>query len=123
MLEVMQQQQKNYGLVSNVSGLNTKQAFSLYSREPRAFVMADVTAAVIADSPQREVLEDYSGAATIVAFTVLYDKQGAERLLVIAENAAQQRCLAYSQDTSLIEYALAHDLIGTAIAIAVSLRR
>lgn len=117
MLEVMQQQQKNYGLVSNVSGLNTKQAFSLYSREPRAFVMADVTAAVIADSPQREVLEDYSGAATIVAFTVLYDKQGAERLLVIAENAAQQRCLAYSQDTSLIEYALAHDLIGTAIAV------
>ncbi|CAH0991087.1 3-ketoacyl-CoA thiolase [Sinobacterium norvegicum] len=117
MLEVMQQQNKNFGMVSNVSGLNTKQAFSVFSKTPRAFVMADVTADVVADSPLKEMANGYSGEAVVQAFTVLYNKQGAERLLVIAENAKHQRCLAHSQDATLMEYALHHDLVGLTVSI------
>ena len=117
MLEVMQLENKNYGLVSNVSGMNTKQAFSLYSKIPRAFVMADVTDEVIADMPEKTVLADYQGEAIIQAFTVLYNKHGAERVLVIAENSQQQRCLAYSHDIDLMHHALKEDLIGITVAI------
>ncbi|NRB39978.1 MAG: hypothetical protein HRU20_16170 [Pseudomonadales bacterium] len=117
MIDVMQAQNKNIGLVSNVSGMNTKQAFSLFSKTPRAFVMEDVTEAVIADSPAREVLDDYTGVAVIQAYTVLYNKQGAERVLIISENAQQQRQIAYSLQKELMDLALAEDLIGKTVNI------
>ena len=117
-LEVMQAQNNNFGMVSNVSGMNTKQAFSVFSKQPRAFALADVTDAVIADSPALEVLNDYSGTASIKAFTVLFNKQGAERAVIIAENADNQRMLAYSQQDDVMQTAMTDDLLGQSVSIA-----
>lgn len=112
MVEALQAQDKNYGLVSNVSGMNTKQAFCLYSKNPHVYQMADVTPAVIADSPEKTLDKDFSGQAVIQAFSVLYDKKVAERLVVIAENDEGIRSIAFNKDDALMQRALSDDLIG-----------
>lgn len=117
MVEELQAQDKNYGLVSNVSGMNTKQAFCLYSKNPHVYQMADVTLDVIADSPEKTLDKLFCGVAVIQAFTVLYEKNVAERLLVIAEDVNGVRSIAFNKDEALMQLALTDDLIGREIDV------
>ncbi|ROR97924.1 acetyl-CoA C-acetyltransferase [Sinobacterium caligoides] len=117
MIERMQAENKNYGLVSNVSGMNTKQAFCLYSKKPQAFAVADVTAEVAADSPRKNVDGNFNGEAEVVAFTVLFTDNQPERLLIIAEASCGTRAVACNQDSQLMARALEEDLIGLPVTV------
>lgn len=101
---------KCYGAVSSVSGMMTKQAWGLWSNQPpvKAFAFLDVSEQVAANSRVLTVLDQYEGAVTIVAYTVLFQGDHPVRAIVIADTADRQRVLAWSENISLM-----HDMMAT----------
>jgi len=79
MAEVLRANPDATGLVTCVSGMLTKFAGALWSATPPTtlFAPADVTAAVAADMPPREVVAARDAAHTVIGSTVTYDDAGA----------------------------------------------
>ena len=118
MVEVLQANPGSNGVVSTVSGMMTKQGFGLYRTDACEYRFADVTADVETENTPIEVLADYAGAATVVAATVLYDKAGQQRAVVIADTADGKRCLGYSTEPAIMARVEAEDWVGVAVQIA-----
>lgn len=91
MAEVLRADPDATGLVTCVSGMLTKFAGALWSATPPTtlFASADVTAAVAADMPPREVVATRDAAHTVIGSTVTYDDVGAP---------ARQMCILEYED-------------------------
>ncbi|MCY4045694.1 MAG: hypothetical protein OXE99_11510 [Cellvibrionales bacterium] len=116
-LELLESINKVTALVSNISGMNTKQGLFLYSKNYQPFQYQDVTEKVAQVQTKKTVLTDYQGQATIVASTVLFQKNTAERVVVIAENESGERVVAYSQDAALFSDFEKQTQIGKSVAV------
>lgn len=101
-LELLMSAEKKNALVTNISGMNTKQGLFLYSREFQPFNYQDVTEKVASVQNQKQVDPDFEGDAKIIASTVLFQKNAAERVVTIAENEAGDRVVAFNQEPSLM---------------------
>jgi acetyl-CoA C-acetyltransferase len=91
MTEVLRADPDATGLVTCVSGMLTKFAGALWSATPPTtlFASADVTAAVAAAMPPREVVAARDAAHIIIGHTVTYDDAGAP---------ARQMCILEYED-------------------------
>lgn len=95
-------QNKTNALVSNISGMNTKQGLFLYSKTYQPFQYAEITAEVKKIQQRKEVLNTFTGQASIIASTVLFNKNQPERVVIIAENN-NQRIIAFSQQDHYLD--------------------
>jgi acetyl-CoA C-acetyltransferase len=109
------------GLVSSVSGMLTKQAFSVWSNRPPAtqqgFAWADVSATTKRQTETRPVCADYDGPATVAGYTVIGGAAGPERAVVIADLPDKRRTAATSEDVTLAEEMTRSEWCGRAIDV------
>jgi acetyl-CoA C-acetyltransferase len=108
------------GLVTCVSGMNTKQACALYSTEPNdgGWQYADVTAEVQAATRLCELVSGYEGAATIAGYTVLYQGDMAWRAVAVCDLPDGARTVAYSERSSVIDAMQGGEFCGRGVTVA-----
>lgn len=107
------------GLVTCVSGMNTKQACALYSTEPNpeGWQCADVTEEVLLATELCELVSDYEGGATIAGYTVLYQGDTAWRAVVVCDLPDGARTVAYSEQSTIIEALQGSECCGRQVAV------
>lgn len=107
-------------LLSCVSGIITKQAFALWSREPgdRPFVRLDLSNEVAQRQATVDVLQDYCGEGEVVACTVLHSPQGPPRAIALIETPSSQRAVATSADERLVEGIEQEEWVGKRVRVA-----
>lgn len=110
-----------HALISSVSGVLTKQAFGLWSSAAaaptREFVHADVSDAVARAVGVVDVLDDFSGTATIAGFTVLHGRGKVPQGLALADTANRQRVLATTDDAALTARMQTEEFVGRPVRI------
>jgi acetyl-CoA C-acetyltransferase len=108
------------GLVTTVSGLLTKPGVMVWANEPedRPPLVADLAAEAAAATETAEVVDDYTGPASVVTYTVTYDGLVPRRTLVIAGTPDGRRCVASNDDLDVAAQATSEELIGAAIDVA-----
>jgi hypothetical protein len=81
-------------------------------------LVCDLAAEAAAVTESVDVVRTHHGPATVTTATVGFDGMDPVRLYVLADIDSGRRCVASSADPSLIEAALAGELIGTGVVIA-----
>ncbi len=119
MVELLRENPKSTGLISTVSGMLTKQGLSLWSATKGVgeFAWADVSADVAEQTRLCNLTADYEGMADIVAATVLHNKHGAQRAIVIADTRQGDRLVAYSADEQVMKNVQQQGVVGKKIAV------
>lgn len=127
--ELLRAGRGRHALVSSVSGVLTKQAFGLWRSaaaspdaapapaSPRGFAHLDVSAAVAREAGVVEVLDDFSGSATVAGFTVLHGRGKAPRGLALADTTEGKRVLAATEDATLTARMQAEEFAGRPVRI------
>jgi hypothetical protein len=96
-------------------GTATKQSFGIYRNSPPPAGFAEVDAQDRVDLAPRDVLpEDWSGAVTVEAATVVFDREGPARLVAAVRDDAGARAWAHSTDPTLCTQAMATGIDGVA---------
>ncbi len=108
-----------HALISSVSGMLTKQAFGLWSREPprQPFRWLDETAAVSRAQQTVDVVPTYSGTATVAGYTVLYARDQAPYALAVVDTPDQRRALVTSRDPESLERLEAEEWVGREVLV------
>lgn len=106
-------------LVSCVSGLYTKQGFTVWSSAPgdRPFAVVDVTDEVRAAEPELPVTSAEEGTGTIAGCTVLYDGGEPQRAVAVIDLADGSRTTCGSSDLSVIDAMLSAECVGRPVVI------
>ncbi|MEM0953911.1 MAG: acetyl-CoA acetyltransferase [Pseudomonadota bacterium] len=119
MTENLRQKAGSKGMVSSVSGMLTKQAYGLWSRNPgeRGFVCLDLTAEVSLSSKPKELLEDYEGQATIAGYTVLFEQNEPQRGIAVVDVDAERRSVVFSEEPADVDMMLSSECVGRKIHV------
>jgi acetyl-CoA C-acetyltransferase len=107
-------------LVSCVSGLYTKQGFTVLSVDPptRPFAVVDVTEELDRAEPPLPTEDEPSGTGQVIAYTVMFDNDGPERAIAVIDLPNGHRTVALSQDSALIDELMTHEAIGREVTVA-----
>ena len=102
------------GMVTTVSGIITKQGFGIWGADPNphGYEFVDVTRDVVAATDEREVVADYHGAATVAGYTVLYDRAGPQRGVVVVDLPAGKRSIASTDDPRVMTHMITTEFCG-----------
>ena len=108
-----------HALVSCVSGLYTKQGFTLWSTAAptRPFSLVDVTDEVRALEPELPVAAVAVGAGTIAGCTVLYEGGVPTRAVAVIDLQDGTRTTSGSSDADVIEALLAEEGVGRPVVV------
>jgi hypothetical protein len=111
---------RRIGLVSNLSGIFGKQACVLLSNRPnpRGYGYEDVTAAVAERDVPLPLNGDYVGPATIVGYTVVFQKGQVSHGVAICDTPDGERTVARSDDTALLGEMMRREFCGCAVEIS-----
>lgn len=102
-----------WALVHGNGGWATKQSFGIYRNTPPPAGFADLDVQDDVDLAPRHVhADDWSGACTVEAATVLYDRDGPSRLLAAVLDADGTRAWATSTRADVLATAEADGLAG-----------
>jgi acetyl-CoA C-acetyltransferase len=114
MAQLLRENPGETGLVTNVSGLLTKQACGLWSTNPPAdgWKFADVTEEVRAATNILEVVADYEGDASVAGYTVLYKGMDPWRAVAVFDLPDGKRTVAYSEDKQLMNNMMEEECCG-----------
>jgi acetyl-CoA C-acetyltransferase len=120
MAELLRDGRGKTGLVSCVSGLMTKQGLGLWSTEPGSsgFEVIDVTEAVAADNPPMEVVDDFSGDATIAGYTVMYQLGEPHRAVAMVNTDDGKRAVVWSEEADLMAAMEQQEYCGRRVSCA-----
>ena len=110
---------RRLGLVSNLSGIFGKQAIVLLSNEPNphGYGYDDVTDAVAAQDVPVPLNGDYAGPATIVGYTVVFQRGAVSHGVAICDTPAGERTVARTDDGALLDEMMRHELCGRVVEI------
>jgi len=115
---------RQIGIVSNLSGIFGKEGVALFSNEPnrsssdgKGFYFEDVTEAVAKIDAPLPTDVNYQGAATIVGYTVVFNKEGPSHSFVYCDTANGARTVAKSLDKALLKKMTEEEFIGRKITI------
>jgi acetyl-CoA C-acetyltransferase len=109
------------GLISSVSGVLTKQAFSVWSAAPpqHEFQSIDVSGAALSACPPRPLVHDYAGVASIVGYTVLASQRDRpSRAVAVAEPPDGRRVIVWSASKPVVRAMTAEEFCGRLVHIA-----
>ena len=120
MAHVLREDPGSRGLVTAVSGILTKQGFTLWSTDAGAapFAYEEVTEAVAEVLETVEVDERFEGPAVVAAYTVLYEGLEPTRAAAWCDAADGRRTIAVSTDPALLGEAVERELCGRPVVIA-----
>ena len=107
-----------YGLATAVGWYLTKNAAGVYSARPPRRPYRTLTPELRLPPP-RIVVEDHTGPATVEAYTVQYDRDGAaEAAIVSAITPEGARAMVRSTDPEVVEMMLAEPDAGTPVELS-----
>jgi acetyl-CoA C-acetyltransferase len=117
-------QERQIGIVSNLSGIFGKQAVALFSNQPnrssprgKGFYFEDVTGQVAKIDPPMAVNGNYTGLAKIVGYTVVYSKNAPSHAFVYCESTAGERTVAKSLDQDLLARMMTEEFVGKTVQV------
>ncbi|MGH1487889.1 MAG: acetyl-CoA acetyltransferase [Acidimicrobiales bacterium] len=118
MMQVLRDDAGSVGLVTANGGYLTKHALGIYSTEPPSgpFKAIDVQDAVDR-VPKTVVNEEYTGQATIEAYTVMHNAEGAEEGLCALRTPAGERTWGRITNEADMAAMLAAEAIGRAVEL------
>lgn len=103
------------GLVTGVGMHLTKHTAAVYASSPGPVSAA---ADVVVAGPARPVAPDWSGEATVAAYTVAHDREGApSSALLVCDVAGGGRCYARATEPALLADARSRELVGQVVRI------
>jgi len=110
------------GMVTTVSGLLTKPGIGIWSarpdgQPPLVADLADQAEAVTGLVGVVEELDGYAGEATIVTYTVTFDRMDPDRTIALCDTVDGRRCVAISTDTKLASHGIKNELIGNRVRV------
>jgi len=111
---------RHIGLVTNLSGIFGKQACALFSNQPNpcGYRYEDITAAVAAVDAPCALDEGYVGPATIVGYTVVFERGDVSHGVAICDTPAGMRTVARSDDPALLDEMMSREFCGLEISIS-----
>jgi acetyl-CoA C-acetyltransferase len=119
---------RRVGLVSNLSGIFSKQACALFSNEPNpaGYRFEDVTAEVAAEDPPVPLRDDYTGPATVVGYTVVFQGDTPSHAIAICDLPDGARTVVRSEDPAVLAVLMREEYCGRVVEVgaggAVALR-
>jgi acetyl-CoA C-acetyltransferase len=118
-VELMRAGHGNNAFISSVSGMLTKQGFGLWSREPAAqgFSWSDHSAEVAQVQRTVDVVESFSGTATMAGCTVMYARDKAPWIMALINTPSGQRALVTAQDAGLISALESEEWVGREVSV------
>jgi len=121
--ELLREGRGRNALLSCVSGVVTKQAFALWSvdKPKRPFTHADLTSQVARAMATLEVVENFSGNATVAGYTVLYGRGQVPKAVVLVDTPDGKRAMAISENPALIAAMEQTEWVGRTVTIAENL--
>jgi acetyl-CoA C-acetyltransferase len=110
------------GMVTTVSGLLTKPGIGVWSTEPDdqpplIADLADEAAAATETVEVNETLEEFTGEASVVTYTVTFEGGEPHRTVVIGLTPAGRRCVAFADNPDLARHAVSNELGGTTVLV------
>lgn len=119
MAELIRAGHGNTGLVSCVSGVLNKVGFGLWGRNatPVTFQSIDVSAEVAAQSPMVPVVGPCDCGGRVAGYTVVHERDGLSRALILADTDTSARTLAWSTDAALVARLAHEEFCGAAVRL------
>ncbi len=120
MAQVLRADPGSTGMLNAVSGVLTKQGVSLWSTEPapQGFRFEDASEEVARELEVMPLVEDATGDATVVTYTVLFDGESPSRTVLLCDLGDGRRSLVTSADPALAATALSEELCGRKLRLA-----
>jgi acetyl-CoA C-acetyltransferase len=117
--ELLRQGKGRTALVSSVSGTLTKQAFGLLSvnPSPNSFVHADLSETVAAKVETREVVDSYTGTATVAGYTVLHGRDKQPRGLLLVDTPEGRRALVTTEAPQMMDAMEKEEFVGRRVNV------
>jgi acetyl-CoA C-acetyltransferase len=111
--------QRRVGLVSNLSGIFSKQACAVFANtpNPRGWQFEDVTAQAAAEDPPVPLRDDYAGPATVVGYTVVFQGGAPSHAIAICDVPDGTRTVVRSQNGELLERLMREEFCGRVIHV------
>ncbi|HYF20757.1 MAG TPA: hypothetical protein VEA40_23020 [Ramlibacter sp.] len=118
--QLLREGRGGHALVSCVSGVLTKQGFTLLGTEPPpgGFVQADLTEQVARESQPREVVDSHDGPARVAGYTVLHGRGQPPRGVLLLDTPEGRRALATTQDPGWVERLQQDEWVGRTVPVA-----
>ncbi|TFG96753.1 MAG: hypothetical protein E4H11_02925 [Myxococcales bacterium] len=114
MAQVLRADPGSTGMLNAVSGVLTKQGVSLWSTDPvpQGFRFEDASDEVARALEVMPLVEDATGDAIVVTYTVLFDAETPSRTVLLCDLGDGRRTLVASADPALATTALREELCG-----------
>ncbi|HEX7036680.1 MAG TPA: acetyl-CoA acetyltransferase [Pseudomonadales bacterium] len=118
MVELLREQREARGLITANGGYLTKHAFGVYSAMPprQPFRHEDLQPAVDA-TPSRDVVVDFSGAATVESYTVMYGAEGPANGIVVCRTPDEKRAWALCDDPATLDAMTREEFCGKPVRV------
>jgi acetyl-CoA C-acetyltransferase len=119
LVERLRSDGEGFGLATATGWYVTKHAIGVYSARPPRRLFVDIDAGEQVDRPEpRRVSSEYSGAATVEAYTVPFGRDGTPEAAIISGIAPDgMRVLARSADHDVIDAVLHTDPLGRRVTV------
>ncbi len=107
------------GLVAILSGIFGKHAVSLFSNEPNStgYRFEDITDIVAARDLPVPLAPDYVGPATIIGYTVIFNKEGISHGTAYCDTPNGERTVVQTHDKSLLALMIQEEFCGRSITV------
>ena len=110
---------RRIGLVSNLSGIFGKQGCVVLSNRPRdgGYAFEDITRAVAETDLPVPLTGDYAGPATIVGYTVMFNRDEISHGIAICDTPGGERTVVRTEDRPLLESMTREEFCGRVIEV------
>lgn len=117
--ELLRARGRGTALVTSVSGMLTKQGFGVWSAAAaaRGFVGADLSTTVARELRTCEVIDHYSGTATIAGYTVLHGRNQQARGVALVDTPQGARVLTSTAAAHLLESMQREEWVGRRVTV------
>jgi len=112
---------RKIGLVNNLSGMFGKHGCCLLSNQPsdKTFTYIDVSDEVaLVEKALPLADENYAGKATIIAYTVMFNKADISHIIAYCETPEGKRTVVRGEDKALAEKMMQQEFIGKLVNIS-----
>lgn len=118
MAQLLREQPAAKGLITANGGYLTKHAFGVYSTTPpaQAFQHADLQPEIDA-LPSRDVDLDFSGRASVEAYSVMYAGDAPNKAFCALRTGDGNRAWAISEDADLLQTMIDTEFCGTEVSV------
>ena len=115
----LRSRRESRGLISTVSGVLTKQGFSVWGSAPNpsGYQSVDTTSETREATEERSVAPDYSGRGRIAGYTVMYDRKGPQAGVAVIDTEDSCRTVARNDEPKWMAEMVADEWVGRCVEV------